>query len=128
MSKAINWPEEFYNEILSESINEPKIALRLGSLYFDHGYYTDGDLIDIRVNHKIAREAKIIGDMKLMKIKDLSSDLLSMYKNRLKQKNEIINFLEKNYNKPVNEETDITVITYSYLPFREDEEIDDPHL
>lgn len=128
MSKAINWPEEFYNEILNENIDEPKIALRLGSLYFDNGYYTDGDIVDIRVNHKIVREAKIIGDMKLMKLKDLSPDLLSMNKKRLNQKNEIINFLEKTYNKPVNEETNITVITYSHLPLKEDEKFDDPHL
>lgn len=128
MAKAINWPKEFYNEIINEDSANPKIALRLDSLYYDTEYYTEGEIVDIRVDHKIVRKGQIIGQLKASKISELDQNILHMYKNSLKSKESIINFLSSNYNKPVNEETVVTVITYLNLPNIKDEIVDDPHM
>jgi len=128
MAKAINWPEEFYEEILSEDSNSLKLALRLGSLYFDNAYYADGDVVDVRVNHKIVRKARIVGDSRLSKIKDLTAENLSMCKNLLRNHADIANFLANNYNQVVDQDALVTVITYKNLNKEEAEIIDDPHL
>jgi hypothetical protein len=70
MAKAINWPLEFHEEVLSEDSDHPKIALRIGDLYFNNGYFANNEVVDIRVNHKIVRKAVITDDLKLYKIKD----------------------------------------------------------
>ena len=127
MAKAINWPQEFYDEVINESIDNPKIALRIGSLYFDNGYYVNGEIVDIRVNHKKVRKAQIIEDMRLAKIKDLSGEDIKMYKGSLHDKSSIINFLSQNYNQSLDEETEVTIINYKNLPLEEGEIHDDPH-
>ena len=128
MSKAINWPIEFYEEVLNEDCETPKIALRLGSLYFDNGYYLPDEIVDIRVDHKIVRQGKIVGEMKLLKIDDLNEETLNQYKSSLRQNSEVLNFLKKNYNKPVDEKTEVTVITYKNLPVEKQEITDDQHI
>ncbi|MDD3013959.1 MAG: hypothetical protein PHC34_09685 [Candidatus Gastranaerophilales bacterium] len=127
MAKAINWPQEFYEEIINEDSDNLKIALRIGDLYFNNGYFVDGEIVDIRVDHKIIRKALIIDDLKLYKIKDLPDNIVSLNKDRLKSKSEIISFLTNNYNQPVDEETSVTVITYKNLPFEKRDIVDDPH-
>ena len=131
MAKAINWPIEFYEEVISEDMDSQKTAARLGSLYFDNGYYTNKEIIDIRVNHKVARKAVIDGEMHLLKIKDISDSDMLKFKKGMQSKSDLINFLIKNYSKyykePINEETKVTLITYKNLdivPF----EHDDPHM
>ncbi|OGI05372.1 MAG: hypothetical protein A2104_05180 [Candidatus Melainabacteria bacterium GWF2_32_7] len=128
MAKAINWPEEFYDEVINEDLDRPKIALRLGTLYYDNGYYVNGEAVDIRVNHKIVRRAKIIDEMRIAKIKELSDDILSMYKSTLREKSKVISFLASNYNKPVDEEAVVTIVIYQNIPLESNEEIDDPHV
>ncbi|MFH0702726.1 MAG: hypothetical protein V2B14_04210 [bacterium] len=127
MAKAINWAEEFYDEIMKDDFDNAKTAIRLGSLYFDNAYYTDNEIIDIRVNHKIVRKAQIIGEMKLAKIKELLEDTLSIYKNILGEKCNIVNFLAKYYNEPVDDETLVTIINYKNLSKELGEIADDPH-
>ena len=127
MAKAINWPEQFHEEVLAESTDSPKIALRIGSLYFDNGYYVNGEIVDIRVNHKIVRKGQIQDEMRLSQIKDLSADEVKSYKTPLQDKSNIIDFLSNNYNQPVNEETFVTVITYKNLPLEAVDVHDDPH-
>jgi len=127
MAKTINWPQEFYEEIISEDSHNPKIALRIGDIYYNNGYYVNNEIVDIRVNHKIVRKAVIIDDLKLYKIKDLPENTILLNKNRLKNKAEIISFLAKNYNQSVDEETLVTVITYRNLLYEKREIEDDPH-
>lgn len=127
MAKAINWPKEFYDEILYEDMESEKIAVRLGSLYFDNGYYTDNEIVDIRIDHKVTRKAVILGDMKLLKIRDISDEDMPKYKKSMQNKPDLINFLSKNYNQQVNEDSTVTLITYKNLdivPFEDD----DPHM
>jgi len=127
MAKAINWPQEFYDEIMAEDMTSPRIALRLGSLYYDNAYYTDKEIVDIRVNHKIVRLAEITGEIKLVAIKDITEEELSKYKNGMDTKEAVINFLSKTYNQQVNEDTQVTLINYKNLTVVEPED-DDPHM
>jgi len=127
MAKAINWSKEFYDEVISEDMDSPRIAVRLGSIYYDNGYYTDKEVVDIRVDHKVVRKGIIAGDVKLMKIKDLSGEDLAKYKKSMENKSNLINFLSKNYNQQVNEDSEITLITYKNLDIVPSED-DDPHM
>lgn len=127
MAKAINWPEEFRDEILSENTESRRIAVRLGSIYYDNGYYTDNEVIDIRINHKVTRKAVISGEPKLLKIKEISDEDMSKYKKSMPNKPDLIKFLSENYNKQVNEETEVTLITYKNLDIVPAKD-DDPHM
>jgi len=127
MAKAINWPQEFYDEIMSEDMNSQRAALRLGSIYYDNGYFTPNEIIDIRINSKITRKAQIIGGMKLSKIKELSENDISRYKKSLQSKAEIIKFLSENYKQDVTEDSTVTVITYRNLDLILPDD-DDPHM
>lgn len=127
MAKAINWPEEFYEEVMSEDMESERTAIRLGSVYFDNGYFTDKEIIDIRVDHKVVRKAIISGESKLLKINELSDEDMSKYKKSMANKSDLIKFLSKNYNQQVNEQTEITLITYKNLDIVPPED-DDPHM
>lgn len=127
MAKAINWPKEFYEEVMMEDMTSPKIAVRLGNIYYENGYYTDKEVIDIRVNHKVVRKGLVLGDMQLLKINELSDEDMSKYKKSMQNKSNLINFLSKNYNQQVNEDTEVTVITYQNLDIVPPED-DDPHM
>jgi hypothetical protein len=128
MAKAVNWPEEFYEEVMNEDCGKQKIALRIGSLYYEHGYFVPSEVVDIRVNHKAVRKASIDAEMYLSKIKDLSEETLSKYKKRLQTAREIAEFLKNNYNQEITEESIVTVITYINLPFENEVGVEDPHL
>lgn len=127
MAKAINWSKEFYDEVINEDSNRPKIALRIGNLYYDNKYYTKGEKVDIRVDHKVVRKALITDDLRVSKIKDLSDDVLLLYKKSLGKQADVISFLTNNYNQPVDEETIVTIVTYQNMPEKENTAIDDPH-
>jgi len=128
MAKAINWPEQFLDEVLNENSTDLKIALRIGSLYFDNNYYSNNEIVDIRVDHKVIRKARIIEEMKLIKIKEIDEAIISKYKNSLQNKDNIVSFLKSNYNVPVDENTFVTVVTYKNLPVEKTDSVDDPHL
>jgi len=127
MAKAINWPKEFYDEIVAEDMTSPRLAVRLGSIYYDNGYYTNDEVIDVRVNHKIVRKAQITEELKLLKIKDIPAEELAKYKKGMDTKEAVINFLSKTYNQQVNEDTQVTLINYKNLDMVEPED-DDPHM
>lgn len=127
MAKAINWPKEFYDEVISEDMESSRIAIRPGSIYFDNGYYVDNEIVDIRVDHKVVRKGLINGDMMLLKIKDISDEDLSKYKKSMANKKDLINFLSKNYNQQINEDNEVTLITYKNLEMIAPED-DDPHM
>jgi len=129
MAKAINWPKEFYEEVMSEDTDSQKIAIRPGSIYYENGYYTDKEIIDVRVNHKIVRKGFIDGDMRLLKIKDISDEDLNKYKSALRDKTNLINFLSDNYKLELNEESEVTLISYKNLDIAiPDDDDDDPHM
>ena len=128
MAKAINWPQELYDEVINEDMDTPRVALRLGTLYYDNGYYVNDETVDIRVNHKIVHKGRIIDEMSIAKIGELSDDTLSKYKSTLRDKSKVINFLASNYKQPVDEQTVVTIVTYKNIPFENDEEMDDPHV
>lgn len=127
MAKAINWPKEFYEEVIQEDQTSPKIAVRIGSILFDNAYFSDGEIIDIRVNHKIVRKGMILGEAQLKKIKELTDEDFSMCKKSMYSKSNLISFLSNNYNLLVNDETSVTVITYKNLDLAPLED-DDPHM
>lgn len=128
MAKAINWPISFYDEIISEDTDSFFVALRPGSLYSDTKYYHKGDVVDVRVNHKIVRKAVIAKNLITAKIKDLDHTVLDYFKKGYQSKNKIADFLKTNYNKPIDESSTVTVITYYNLPVEQDVELDDPHM
>ena len=127
MSKAINWSKEFYDEVVSEDMESARIAIRPGNIYYENGYYTPNEIVDIRVDHKVVRKGIILGDLKLMKIKDISDESLAKYKKSMSNKQDLINFLSKNYNQQINEDNEVTLITYKNLEM-EVSEYDDPHM
>lgn len=127
MAKAINWSKEFYDEVMSEDMQAPRIAIRLGNIYYDNGYYTNNEIVDIRVDHKIVRQGVILGDLKLMKIKEISDEDLAKYKKGMANKKNLMNFLSKNYNQQINEDNEVTLITYKNLALTTFED-DDPHM
>ena len=127
MAKAINWPKEFYNEVILEDMDSPRIAIRPGSSYYDNSYYTPNEIIDIRVDHKVVRKGIISGDVKLLKIKEISDEDLAKYKKSMGNKTDLINFLSKNYNQQINEDNEVTLITYKNLEIVPSEN-DDPHM
>ncbi len=126
MAKAINWPEEFLEEVQLENKEELKIALRLGCVYHEQNYYHVDDIVDIRVGGKIVRKAMIPCQTKTMRIKDITTSDIYRLKEDLQNKESIVKFLSKTYNKEINEETVVTVITYKNLGLL-DLGQDDPH-
>ena len=127
MAKAINWPKEFYEEVISEDMESVRIAIRPGSLYFDNCYYTPDEVVDIRVDHKIVRQGIIVGDLELVKIKDISDENLAKYKKSMSNKKDLIDFLSKNYNQQINDDDEVTLITYKNLEIAAPDD-DDPNM
>lgn len=129
MSKAINWPSQFLDEVINEKTNEIKVAFRLGNLYYDHHYYVEDEVVDIRVNHKVIRQGQIIGNMRLCKIKELSQDDFAKQKSTLKSVDDVVHYLADTYNEEVGNSTVITVIYYKNLELPQEIGTNsDPHM
>ncbi|MEW5819487.1 MAG: hypothetical protein AB1782_04795 [Cyanobacteriota bacterium] len=129
MSKAINWPAQFINEVINADTKDIKIAVRLGSIYYDHCYYVPDEIVDIRVNHKITRQGKIVGDMKLCKICELTPDDFSKLKTGLKDIDSLVKYLSQNYDQEVTPEAIVTVIYYRNADKEKAyAQVDDPHM
>jgi len=128
MSKAINWPQQFLNEVINENTDDLKVAFRLGSIYYDHCYYVTDEIVDIRVNHKIIRQGQIIGNLKLCKICELVDNDLSMHKQDINTIEGVVNYLSKTYEQEVDPDTTITVIYYRNMGSQKNiNRADDPH-
>lgn len=126
MPRAINWPRQFLNEIMNEDDSSERIAIRLGSLYFDNKYFDKEDTIQIRADGNVVREAKITRDLKLSTINDLDDNLLKLNKQHLQTRHAVIEFLSRVYHKKVENDSEITLIFYKNLALQ-DFDIDDPH-
>lgn len=116
MAKAINWPLAFYNEVLAEDCEQLRSAFRLGTLYYDHHYWTAGEIVDIRVNHLKVRQGRIEGDLKRYRLKELGADDLQCQKTALQTQATVQAFLQETYQQTVTEDSWITVVTYKNLP------------
>lgn len=129
MTKAINWPARFLNDVINENPTDTLLAIRLGTIYYDHCYYVPDEVVDIRVNHKVVRQGIIVGDMKLCKLKDLSEDDLKKEKAGLKTIDELVKYLAQTYGQEVTPDEDVTVVYYRNLNAQETaDRVDDPHM
>lgn len=128
MPKAINWPELFYEEVLSEESSKEFIALRPGSLYFDNDYYKKGDVVDIRVNGNIVRKGIVSKEIELLKIEEISDALLSKCKASLQQKTDVIAFFKEYYKLESDFNSTVSIIFYENLPCDKSVHYDDPHI
>lgn len=129
MAKAINWPLAFREEVIAEDCGALRVACRLGSLYYDNRYWVPDEIVDIRVNHKKIRKAKVVGDLRQYALKDLPPEDFQRLKSTLKTPEALRQFLSQTYNQPVEADTLITLVTYQNLPVvpEEVEVQDDPH-
>ncbi len=121
MAKAINWPRVFREEVLAEDSERLFSAFRLGTLYYDGGYWMPGEEVDIRCEHLKIRRGLVQGDLKSCRIQELTTEDLSRQKSSLQNVPAVIHFLETHYNQPVTEETEITVVYYKNKPIVADE-------
>lgn len=129
MTKAINWPASFLNDVINENTVDTKIALRLGSIYYDHCYYVPDEIVDIRVDHKIIRPGVIVGEMKLCKINELLQEDLIKQKPSLQTIDNIVKYLSQTYNQEVTPDTQVTIVYYHNLNTDQSlNKVDDPHM
>jgi hypothetical protein len=132
MAKAINWPLKFRQVVLSENETDLRTALRPNRLYFDGGYWVDGERIDIRVNHLVTRKARIVGDLQLCAVKDLSAEVLERHKPGVQTVDDVLAYLQETYpDAHVTPETLLTVVTYRNEPVDEsiiESTSSDPHM
>lgn len=130
MAKAINWPQAFRTEIIAEDSSTLRCALRLGDLYFKNHFWTDGEVVDIRVNHLKVRKAQVKGELKCCPIHALTAEDYQGLKSSLKTPQTVIEFLGSTYNQSVDENTLVTVVYYTNQPVIPDEMDvqDDPHM
>jgi|AACY02.10.fsa_nt_gi hypothetical protein len=128
MAKAINWPGQFRDEILGENTEDLFCALRLGTVYYDGRFWTDGEEVDIRCDQLRLRRAIVTGDLKACAIQELAPDDLSKLKSGLDSHDAVIQYLHQTYNQPVDPTTVVTVVTYRNLPIIDEaiESQDDP--
>ncbi|MGE0199882.1 MAG: hypothetical protein AB7P76_02805 [Candidatus Melainabacteria bacterium] len=134
MAKAINWPAQFREAVLNEPADSLHTAVRPGALYFDHGYWVDGEEVDIRVNHLKVRKAVIEGDLRKAAIAELTGDELQMLKPGLQTPEAVLDFLTATYptheGQPFTLATPVTVVRYRNRAIDPEhlEEADDPHM
>ena len=130
MAKAINWPVAFREEVLAEDTHKIHVALRLGDLYYANRYWVDGEVVDIRINHLKARKATVVGDLKQVRIADLSSEDFVALKSTLKSVDAVVTFLATTYDQPVTSETLVTLVYYRNHEIDPEncDVQDDPHL
>ncbi len=116
MAKSINWPEVFREEILAENTTDTRLALRLGSLYYDNHYWMADERVDIRANQVKIRDALIVGDLQQRKIDELTAVDFKHLKSTLQSQAAVIAFLQDTYQTPVTAETPVTLVHYRNLP------------
>ena len=121
MAKAINWPQQFREEVIAEDAESLHCAFRLGQLYYENRYWTPDEVVDIRVNHRKIRKGVVLGDLRQCAIRDLSEADLQHQKQSLRTPGAIIRFLSETYSQPVDEDTMVTIVTYKNCPLVPDE-------
>jgi len=74
MPKAINWPQQFREEVIAEDAEQICCAFRLGSLYYENRYWVPDEVVDIRVNHRRIRKGQVLGDLRQCAIRELTDE------------------------------------------------------
>jgi hypothetical protein len=117
MAKSINWPLTFLETVQNESENQPFLALRLGSLYYDNQYWVPDEIVDIRVNHEVIRQGKVLSPVRLSALKALTNQELMKLKPALQTIDALIAFLQNTYapETPVTAETIVTLVEYEHI-------------
>ncbi len=122
MAKAINWPNSFRETILAEGTETVYTAVRLGRLYYDHCFWVDQEVVDIRVNHLRIRKGVVQGDLALYAIADIPTDVYSRLRPGMQDQESLVNYLKSTYaDDTVTLETLVTVVNYKNLPVIADE-------
>ena len=121
MAKAIHWPASFdgvhyRDEVLAENQTTLHAAVRLGTLYFDPPFWTPGEEVDIRVNHKVLRRGIVEGNLWSGPIAELPEGTYPLLKSNINDSQTLCAFLHQAYQQPVNAETIVTVVYYRNLP------------
>jgi len=130
MPKAINWPQQFREEVIAEDNEQICCAFRLGSLYYENRYWVPDEVVDIRVNHRRIRKGQVLGDLRQCAIRELTDEDLRHQKKDLRTKDAIIRFLSETYNQSVDGNTLVTIVTYKNFPIvpEEMDVQDDSHM
>jgi hypothetical protein len=117
MAKSINWGSSFLATVQNEPENTPFLALRLGTLYYDNQYWVPDEVVDIRVNHEIVRQGKVIAPVRLSAVKDLTTEEFTKLKPSLQTVDAVTQFLQSTYQpeQPVTPETIVTLVEYINL-------------
>jgi hypothetical protein len=116
MAKAINWPQQFRDEVIAEDTEQVRCAFRLGKLYYENRYWVPDEVVDIRVNHRSIRKGLVVGDLRQCAIRHLSDEDLRCQKKSLQTQAAIIQYLSETYTQPVDENTWVTIVSYKNLP------------
>jgi hypothetical protein len=125
MAKAIHWPAQYRDVILNEPDVNPSgaglyCALRLGAQYFEHQYWVDGEVVDIRVNHLRVRKGRVVGSVEQYPLSDLPDKVYEALKTDLKTPEQVQAFLNQTYGQyvtqPVTMDTPISVVFYTLHP------------
>jgi hypothetical protein len=121
MAKAINWPGQYRDILLNEPDFNPSAAgvycaLRLGTQYFEHQYWVDGEVVDIRVNHLRVRKGTVVGGVEQYPLSDLPAKVYDALKPNLKTPEQVQAFLSQTYDQPVTMQTPISVVFYTLHP------------
>lgn len=128
--KSINWPTAFRSWILEAPNHSVLKAPRLGRLYYDNHYWSDGDEVLIRCNHKVIRPALVVGHLLCKPLNQWTPRTMDGLPPSLQSLEQLIDYLANTYQQPVDETSEATLVSYQVLPINPDllEVEDDPHM
>jgi hypothetical protein len=120
MPKTINWPLSCYEAITTATPESEVLALRLGTLYYDNRYWNPGDVVDVRVNHEIMRQAEISREMRSCRIEELDEADWALLPFPCQSSADVVAFLrqtypEKHAEEPIAEASIVSVVYCRYL-------------
>jgi hypothetical protein len=116
MAKTIHWPLPFEQEVLNEDCEAWYCAIRPGRLYFDNQYWAPQEVVDIRVNHQIVRKGMVTQPLELFTFGELPAVVYQRLKPTLASPDMLKSFLESTYNRTIEAQDYVTVVTYQNLP------------
>lgn len=117
MAKAINWPRTFRDDLLAEDTQTLRTAVRLGTLYAEHGgYWQAGEEVDIRCHHRRLRRAVIQGPVSVYAIGELPEAVRAGLPPALRLPDALVAYLSHTYGQPVSRHTRVSVVQYYHRP------------
>lgn len=116
MAKAINWPVQYRETVLSEASHTLLAAVRLGRLYYDNQFWVPEEEVDIRVNSLRVRRGIVKDELQCCRIRELGPEVYKLLKADIQSEAALINFLQQTYATAVTPDTEVTVVHYVNLP------------